>query len=419
MPSSVTISPIVREKEQKRDGTFPVRIRVTFKRQQKVLSTNFTVERRQLTRAFEIKDPAVAEAVASVVRNMRASVNTIDPFVLEGMSVKDVVAYIEKDLSGGDKAFSLDFPTYFEKIANEKTKNARTNYMCALHSLCAFLELEHFDISVVSSSMMRKYEKHLRDKYGDSARAVSLYTSAIAYVHKRAREEYNNEESDEILIRNPFAYYKCPKQPAARHRNLDADIIRKMLELRGSLTGRERLGVDLFLISFALMGMNTPDIYACAKPKKGVLVYNRTKTSEHRDDDAEMHVRIEPCVKKLLDEYKDRERAFLFHNRYANYKNLGRAANVGLKAFSTRIKAGRIVVYSARHSWGTIARSAGVDKGTVNDCLCHVDPSMRVTDIYINKDWNILWEANAKVLALFDWPESAPKGVVKDVDGGV
>jgi len=28
---------------------------------------------------------------------------------------------------------------------------------------------------------------------------------------------------------------------------------------------------------------------------------------------------------------------------------------------------------------------------------------MRVTDIYIDRDWSVIWSANEKVLGLFDW----------------
>lgn len=28
---------------------------------------------------------------------------------------------------------------------------------------------------------------------------------------------------------------------------------------------------------------------------------------------------------------------------------------------------------------------------------------MKVTDIYIAKDWKVMWRANEKVLDLFDW----------------
>lgn len=407
MPSSITIAPVITRQSLKKDGTYPIRIRITFKRRYKLLSTNMVADKSQLTRSLEINDTTLSDAVYVLVKRMRDAASAIDPFSLDGLEVEDVAILIERYLSRTDGPFRLDFPEFFEKVAGEKTKNARTNYMCALHSLCGYLNTDSFDISVVTSSMMRKYERYLRERYGDSARAVSLYTSAIAYVHRRAREEYNNEELGDVLIKNPFDYYKCPKQVPAQHTEVDRKTIKKMLKLRGTLKGRERLGVDLFLICFALMGMNTPDIYSCGRPKKGVIVYNRTKTMERRADRAEMHVRIEDCVRPLLSEYFDlgRQRAFTFYHRYSRYENLGRAANVGLEKFCKRIKVPKLTVYDARHAWATTARHAAkIEKATVDEALCHVG-EYRMADVYIQKDWEILWEANRKVLSLFVWPD--------------
>ncbi len=32
---------------------------------------------------------------------------------------------------------------------------------------------------------------------------------------------------------------------------------------------------------------------------------------------------------------------------------------------------------------------------------------MKVTDIYIKKDWSVIWQANAKVLDKFQWNSTA------------
>ena len=108
----------------------------------------------------------------------------------------------------------------------------------------------------------------------------------------------------------------------------------------------------------------------------------------------------------LYAEYADGRGAFAFnfHGRYSNYKNLGRAANVGLKEFKERIGYDKdIVMYSARHTWASVAYSAGIDKSVINDALCHVDPAMRVTDIYVQKNWAVIWRANVKVLRRVGW----------------
>ena len=55
--------------------------------------------------------------------------------------------------------------------------------------------------------------------------------------------------------------------------------------------------------------------------------------------------------------------------------------------------------YAARHSWATIAvNKVGIDKYTVHAALNHLDESMKVTDIYIERDFAIENKANAKVM---------------------
>ena len=53
-------------------------------------------------------------------------------------------------------------------------------------------------------------------------------------------------------------------------------------------TGSDRVALDTFILSFAMMGMNLCDLYASAPPKDGVLRYNRSKTRNRRADHAEM-----------------------------------------------------------------------------------------------------------------------------------
>ena len=65
----------------------------------------------------------------------------------------------------------------------------------------------------------------------------------------------------------------------------------------------------------------------------------------------------------------------------------------------------KYVFYSARHSMASFARNiCGVDFMTVNDMLNHSVPqSLSTTDTYIRHDYTHIWEANEKLLSLFDW----------------
>ncbi len=57
------------------------------------------------------------------------------------------------------------------------------------------------------------------------------------------------------------------------------------------------------------------------------------------------------------------------------------------------------IFYISRHSWATIAlNKVGIDKYIVHAALNHIDDSMKVTDIYIERDFVNENKANTKVV---------------------
>ena len=402
----ITFAPAIYKQYKKKDGTVPVRIRVSFNRKTKIISTNIVARPDQLTRDYSIKDYGLMTDVENLLSRLRDAANKV--LILGGdADIDDVVRRVMSKMADED-GFRLDFLEYARKIADEKPKYSRENYMCAIRSFRDYIGSSSIDISQITSALLNKYEAHLRKTYGDNARAVSLYLGAIAHIHRRAQKEFNSEEAGEMNVKNPFAFYTVPKQrPSASHRDVSLKVVQQMIKLRTQLGGRERRAVDAFLLSFALMGMNAPDLLTCRPPKDGILIYNRQKTCKSRPDKAEMHVRIEPCIRPIFDEWADNdgEHAFIFHRFHENHKQFTWALAKGLKQYRGRvgIPDGDLDFYSARHTWGTTAYSVGISEGVVNDCLCHVDADMKVTDIYIRKDWSVMWKANAKVLKQLKW----------------
>ena len=73
--------------------------------------------------------------------------------------------------------------------------------------------------------------------------------------------------------------------------------------------------------------------------------------------------------------------------------------NIGLKEIGRELNIDNLQFYSARHSMATIAvNDVGISKYVVNDMLNHVEPSMKVTDLYIKKDFTVINEANFKLI---------------------
>lgn len=404
-----TFKAVIYDRFRRGDGSYLVRVRITKNGVSRYLRTTIEARPDQLTAKLKPKDSRLLRRIEALVVQMREAVADIDPFVLDALGVDDVVNIVCRC---GDKSqgFRLDFPDYFAQVASRKG-SGKKNYMSALRSFSAFLGREHYDIAEITTPVLNRYRLHLQARHGEDARCVSLYLSALAHIVGSARLEHNDPEHGITLVGDPFAHFAMPHQQQARRRNVPPALVALMLYWRGQLAGRERLGVDVFLISFALMGMNAPDLYEAKAAQGGVITYERAKTRDRRSDRALMRVRVEPCVAPLLAEYSGRDGwLFSFRERYARTENFSRAVNLGLAEFSARLGLRLpcgLTLYCARHTWGTVARSAmcRVDKGIVHEALCHVDSSMRVTDIYADKDWPMIWAANARVLRLFPFGE--------------
>lgn len=401
---AVTVCYTVPNDAWKKDGTAFVRLRFTFKRQGRFMKTNILVRKKDMNGA-RIKNPELREKAEQLLSKIEKCISRLDVFELQKKSIDEVISNVLEEVEG----FKLDFFAFAETVISEKKGQSQKTYRTALNAFRTYIDKDKMDISEITSPLMRDWERALVNKHGEGARCVSCYPACIAFIHGQARLRYNREEQGLIRINNPFQFYKPPRQRPGRHRALEKEDIQKMINIRKELKGRERLGVDVFLISFALMGMNAPDLFSCQLQGDNILHYYRTKTRSRRDDKAEMFVSIEKAVVPLLKEYfsKDGEAAFDFCNRYSNYTLFGENVNEGLKKYSDRIgrktRDERITLYWARHSWATIAYACGVNKGVINDGLCHVDREMKVTDIYIKKNWKVIWDGNATVLKQFKW----------------
>lgn len=418
---SVTISAVLLDHQRKADGTNFYRIRITHQRKHRYLKTNICIEPGDLGRGGKLNNSAKIDLRDNLLKRMRNAAAAIDLYELKTMTIDEVVRQIESRMVDPEQ-FRLDFVEFGRKLADKKSPGTAGVYHTSLNALLRFFKLRHPDISEINVRNLRKFEEFIRNepvvkvnwRTGEStkiaktkgSRAPSQYLAAIRHIYKAARIEYNDPDTGKFLIPvDPFEYYSVPRIPASRHRDIPVEVIQQMIDTRHELTGRVRMAVDAFLISLGLMGMNAVDLYSCAKPKKGILHYCRTKTANRRDDGAEMFIRIEDSIRNIIKDYTGENRAFDYYTRYSNEETFTTALNQGLAIWCRRYSREKFTFYSARHSWATIGRSkrCNIDKGLITIGLCHVSPTRDTDDIYARIDWELLWDANAKILSVFDW----------------
>ena len=230
-----------------------------------------------------------------------------------------------------------------------------------------------------------------------------------ALIHNMAKKEFNDEDAGVIRIPNsPFSHIDLPKEPVPEKRALTLEQMRKLLDLpyitsQYHNTNRYNFALDLFILSFGLVGMNLVDMYYCEDCKGGRITYERTKTKNRRDDRARISIKIQPEIQELVDKYRDPsgKRVFKFYRMYSSMSTIHKAIGYGMKKIAEDMGMDKLDFYSARHTWATIAQNdAGVDKWTVHTALNHVDDETKITDTYIRKSWDPIDKANRKVLNL-------------------
>ena len=416
-----TFTPVVIPSQKKADGTYNVKIRVTFKRKSKRISTHLHASPKDLTKEFEFKEGPVRRKAYDIAKDMQDICTEIDYLDLPTMEVEDIVKFIDAKAETR-KVFRLDFIEYMREKSKSKGASARL-YVTAANALTRYMKGRTLDVNDITVRFLREFEAYIRNEpkviscfktgktkeskqvKGD-CRAVSQYLGCVRHIYGLARLEFNEPDLDIYRIpNNPFEYYSVPKQQPAKRRNKSQEFVQMLINESANAKGAEKFILEVFLLSFALEGMNLADLYTCAPAKDRWLVYNRRKTMTRRADEAEHHVYIPDEVMPIVERYKDADgiHMFTFHRRYKDFNTFTVNANNAIRRWREDHKdVEAFTMYAARHSFASLARRAGIEKATIDEMLCHVG-NLRMADVYIEPDWEIHKKANEKLLALFDW----------------
>ena len=415
----LTIKAEIKRSELKVDGTYNVKIRFTLDRKVKRLSTNLFVTQQDLTKSLKFKeDTSIKREIDRLVLYYRDQCLKLQ-LDQNHYSLDEIIEFLNGEQ---EKQQTIDFIKFSREWIASATIKGAPNYTTAINALVRFVGKEELDINLITLEFLEQFKAFLigeRDartkklmqqgKRVTSNRTLSLYLVSIKKLFSEAKRKFNKKDKNLILIPNsPFEDFKIPKQEATRKRAISVDIIKKLWKLpykdmkKGyKSTCRYNLAKDCFILSFCLMGINSADLYNATEMKGNTIVYNRTKTKARRLDGAKMMVDIPKIVQPLIDKYKDStgKRLFNFYQFYGDEKTFNKAINSGLKEIGSILEVDDLEYYAARHSWATIAlNKVGIDKYIVHAALNHIDDSMKVTDIYIERDFVNENKANAKVV---------------------
>ena len=398
--------------EQKQDGTYNVKIRVTHKRKVRRYSTPMYATNKDVTRGGKIKNQIILDKCEDTIREWRKRINLLGT-AADSMDITEIMTLLTGP--GQDEGIPM-WPWMEAYAAKIPKENTRQNYTRAIKHLKAYIGMD-----ITFQRLKARTIRNYIESYTMEKTATNLIH--IHKMYKEAMKQYNDDDVTRIPSA-PFALIDLKVPKSSADRSVPADVIRRIYTMpdysnNTSGTNTANFARDMFCLSFMLMGTNMADLYEIAPMRNGVIRYERKKTRDMRLDRAGIEMEVHPLAQQIIKKYAGKDLLLNLSAKYATVRTVQRSIQNGLKTIrmylmqcykaempelsvaeiQRRYRIDKLVYYSARHSWATIARTdLNIDKWTVHEGLNHVDNATKITDIYIKKDFARINEANKKVI---------------------
>lgn len=286
---------------------------------------------------------------------------------LTATDIKNAILRFDQQQGG------LLFLPYYEKMMKSKTLPTQQSYLCALVHIKAFGG-DNLKFSDINRIWLKNFDSYLTQK-GMSQNTRCLYLGKIKAV-------FNDALADEVINSYPFRRFELRRENTKK-RSLSIEQIRQIFDLRPETKGG-RLALDVFKLTFCLIGINAADLAADSTViNNGRVEYFRAKTKRFYS------IKIEKEIEDLYQWFVDNKP----YKKYKDLHSFEMTVNITLKKVT---HLSDISLYWARHSWATIAAGLDVPKETIAAALGHSQST--VTDIYIKFDNRKIDAANREVL---------------------
>ena len=339
------------------------------------------------------------------------------------------------DASGAEhRADELSFREHAERIirsARRRHLSHRTtdNYQTALNSFMAFRGGADMAPSDITAAVTARYQQWLTGR-GLCRNTVSCYMRSLRALYNKLPATCRRSRSD------PFRGVFTGNDKTVKRAAGGSDIA-SLAALPLDAGSRLALWRDVFIFCFYAMGMPFVDASHLRRSDihGGVIEYRRRKTGQP------VCVRIEPCMRRIIDRYANPASPFLFpilgretgpKNKSANkrtsnskkdsqaktkvnadddyrrYRSALGSYNLALKRLARMAGiGGTLSSYVARHTWASIAYSHQISVNVIAQALGHASPNVTMTYIR-DLDRETLFKANRKIIKEIKGIKNAP-----------
>lgn len=367
------------DRRAKKDGLFPVKFRITFRRDRKYINTGFALSSIDWQRIFTaIKDKSLIDTR----KKIQSQYKVIGDHISE-MVDKDKFSFdlLDKRLGRGDKNNVISaFEAQISTLRLNGQIGTAITYKCAMNSLIKYNNDNNvLPFSRINKTWLQGYEKTMIDS-GNRYTTVSMYLRSL-------RAIFNISETN-----SPFDKYKIPKgegRKMALSKKQINGVLMNHSVINGSTTEKMR---DLWYFSYMTNGINVKDLISLkwSNIVNNEIHFIRAKTARTREDKKSIKAPILPQMQTIINKWGCRDNTYIFGYMQDGLngdeirtvcQNVTRLMNKHLKTIAEEAGLPHISTYSARHSYASNLLRGGASTEFISEQLGH--GSITTTQAYL------------------------------------
>ncbi len=284
-------------------------------------------------------------------------------------------------LVNGDTFTALDI--YIRQLKKEERFSSLDAYKNTLSSLKKFTGKDRLEFTQITPEWLKKYELWMTNKNGRSITTVGIYLRCLRKIF--------NDELDRGKLPPPLypfgkKGYKIPiannKKKAISKKQISSIIT---IELK---TDNQKFHRDMWIFSYLANGMNPKDIFNLKfrNIRENLIIFQRAKTQKSHP--IQIQVFLHPLLKNIIQKWGNKDNSadnyiFPVLNHHMStedaFKKIKQTVkNINKTMEGIRIELGidkPIKTYTARHSYATVQKMAGVPTEAIGESMGHCNSS--------------------------------------------
>lgn len=382
----VSVLTVLDKRKQKKNGLFPIKVQVIYKRKQKYYSTGQEVSVTDWEKLPYTRNHTLSE----IRRNIENSFSLIKQQV-EILSFQGEFHFDTLNARLG-KYSELSLNTLFLKRLEELKDNGQANtylsYRGTLNKIEQFAG-KHISFHEITINWLNRFERHLT--------ASGISHSSMGFYFRNLKCILNIARKDGVIKESQYPFGKGKYEiPVGCGRKLALNLQEiKKIVMYSDGRKKTELYRDLWFFSYLCNGINFRDLLYLQYSNiiNGEICFIRAKTARKNKRSRIIHAVITPEMQKIIQTWGNSPTSpetYIFpfatgtENPFERVKLVRKVVtecNQILYKISCKTGIPRITTYSARHSFATVLKRSGVNIAYISESLGH--SNLAITENYL------------------------------------